>query len=58
MLFSSKLSYNYNFYINKKVYNFLFFKYQIAWRKLMKVTYLIFFKPITFIVNFKKLNNF
>jgi hypothetical protein len=58
MLFGSKTYKNVNFSINKKVYNFLFFKYQIAWQRLMKITYLKYFKPINLIINFKKLNNF
>jgi len=49
----------YNFYFfNKKIYNFLFLKYRILWQVLTKITYLKYFKPLHFIINYKKLNNF
>ena len=46
------------YFFNKKIYNFLFLKYRILWQFLTKITYVKYFKPLHFIINYKKLNNF
>lgn len=43
---------------NKKIYFFLFLKYRMAWQRLYKATYVEYYKPIKFLINFKKIKNF
>jgi hypothetical protein len=45
-------------FFNKKIFNFVFIKYRIAWQRLYKITYSEYFKPMKFLVNFKKFKYF
>jgi hypothetical protein len=43
-------------FFNKKLFIYLVKKYRVAWKRLFKITASNYFKPINFIINYKKLN--